>query len=179
MRTLVLLLVLAPLVAAISGSYVPGTPGAVWSRGDVEIVRVKVKEMIDIRNWLKSQDGDQFPDGSGTFLDDGTFTTDGSSAIDTTNDWCRDCLWGKKDNDKEQVPQASKLLRLAFHDCVPYVRPDGSVSGGCDGCINWAGMGFGYSGFPDAEPTRDYYPVDKGDNNGLQTTVGGWTEHLS
>ena len=103
MRTLVLLLVLAALVAAISGSYVPGTPGAVWSRGDVEIVRVKVKEMIDIRNWLKSQDGDQFPDGSGTFLDDGTFTTDGSSAIDTTNDWCSDCVWGKKDNDKEQV----------------------------------------------------------------------------
>ena len=27
----------------------------------------------------------------------------------------------------------SKLLRLIFHDCIPYA--DGS--GGCDGCLNW------------------------------------------
>ena len=56
---------------------------------------------------------------------------------------------------------APKLLRLAFHDCVPYIGDDGSVSGGCDGCINWAGMGFGYSGFPGGDVIRDYYPVDK------------------
>ena len=30
----------------------------------------------------------------------------------------------------------SKLLRLIFHDCIPYA--DGS--GGCDGCLNWTGM---------------------------------------
>ena len=31
-------------------------------------------------------------------------------------------------------------------------------------------MGFGYSGFPGGEEylVKDYYPVDKGDNNGLQ-----------
>ena len=129
-----------------------GTPGAVWSQEDVEVVREKVKQMIDIRNWRGSNP---------TFLSDGTYTNDGSSAIDTTNDWCHDCLWGKADNGKQQVPQASKLLRLAFHDCVPYIRDDGSVSGGCDGCINWAGMGFGYSGFPGGPIIRDYYPVGK------------------
>jgi hypothetical protein len=32
-------------------------------------------------------------------------------------------------------------------------------------------MGFGYSGFPGGEVTKDYAPVGKGDNNGLQTTV--------
>ena len=30
----------------------------------------------------------------------------------------------------------SMLMRLAFHDCIPYA--DGS--GGCDGCLNWTGM---------------------------------------
>ena len=31
----------------------------------------------------------------------------------------------------------AKILRLAFHDCVKY--KDGS--GGCDGCLNWKGVG--------------------------------------
>ena len=44
---------------------------------------------------------------------------------------------------------------------------------GCDGCINWAEMGFGYSGFPGGPDrlVKDYYPEDKltfGNNNGLQ-----------
>merc|ERR1719331_3045639 len=30
----------------------------------------------------------------------------------------------------------NKLIRLAFHDCIPY--EDGT--GGCDGCLNWEGM---------------------------------------
>ena len=30
----------------------------------------------------------------------------------------------------------SMLMRLAFHDCIPYA--DGS--GGCDGCLDWTGM---------------------------------------
>ena len=35
---------------------------------------------------------------------------------------------------------ASKVLRLGFHDCMKY--RDGT--GGCDGCINWSGMGLRY-----------------------------------
>merc|ERR1711971_723257 len=34
----------------------------------------------------------------------------------------------------------NKLLRLVFHDCIPY--EDGT--GGCDGCLNWTGMFDGY-----------------------------------
>merc|ERR1719483_527731 len=34
----------------------------------------------------------------------------------------------------------AKLLRLSFHDCLRYV--DGS--GGCDGCLNWEGVGARY-----------------------------------
>ena len=89
------------------------------------------------------------------------------------------------------MPNTAKLLRLAFHDCAPYLAEDGSTFGGkivlvlqrkdpnrficigCDGCINWAGMGFGYSGFPGGpdDLVKDYYPEDKltfGNNNGLQ-----------
>ena len=32
----------------------------------------------------------------------------------------------------------SRLIQLAFHDCLKY--EDGT--GGCDGCLNWAGMGY-------------------------------------
>merc|ERR1711936_631447 len=68
------------------------------------------------------------------------------------------------------------LLRLAFHDCLPY--KDGT--GGCDGCLNWAGMGFRYKNFRmlgDLEEHRDpfwhYTPEETthGGNNGLSRMV--------
>ena len=34
-------------------------------------------------------------------------------------------------------PSAPKMLRLAFHDCIPY---DDGEPGGCDGCLNPTGM---------------------------------------
>ena len=34
------------------------------------------------------------------------------------------------------TPNAPKMLRLGFHDCLKYT--DGT--GGCDGCLNWEGM---------------------------------------
>lgn len=34
------------------------------------------------------------------------------------------------------TPNAAKMLRLGFHDCLKYT--DGT--GGCDGCLNWEGM---------------------------------------
>ena len=58
---------------------------------------------------------------------------------------------------------APKILRLAFHDCVKY--EDGS--GGCDGCLNWSGMG---TFFEDVKDQR-YNDVSVGDNNGLRPTV--------
>ena len=49
----------------------------------------------------------------------------------------------------------NSLLQLGFHDCHLY--EDGS--GGCDGCLNWSGIGMGYSGFPGGDVVRDYAPV--------------------
>merc|ERR1712038_74290 len=47
-------------------------------------------------------------------------------------------------DDKEYTPNtnfpsAAKVLRLAFHDCVPYA--DGKDVNGCDGCLHPGGMG--------------------------------------
>jgi len=55
------------------------------------------------------------------------------------------------------------LLRLVFHDCMRY--KDGS--GGCDGCLNWSGVG--KSG-PSPHDKNDYYkyePINETDNNGM------------
>ena len=35
-------------------------------------------------------------------------------------------------------PSSNRLIELAFHDCLKY--EDGS--GGCDGCLNWKGVGY-------------------------------------
>jgi len=67
-------------------------------------------------------------------------------------------------------PTENRLLRLAFHDCVKYT--DGT--GGCDGCLNWAHMGFRFKNFfklrfpvEERKPKRYYPVVRKGDNNDL------------
>ena len=39
--------------------------------------------------------------------------------------------------DKHQLDfSAEKVLRLAFHDCIPYITEEGVIEGGCDGCLN-------------------------------------------
>ena len=48
-------------------------------------------------------------------------------------------VWMKLDDmglDKKDINE-NKILRLVFHDCIPYMD-DGNT--GCDGCLNWGGM---------------------------------------
>jgi len=55
------------------------------------------------------------------------------------------------------------LMRLVFHDCMRY--QDGT--GGCDGCINFKGVG--HAG-PSPHNKDDYYktkPINETDNNGM------------
>ena len=59
------------------------------------------------------------------------------------------------------------LLRLAFHDCVRYE----DMTGGCDGCLNWAGMDAPAPRLFENGGGPDYYnfpPMNATDNNGLQ-----------
>jgi len=39
-------------------------------------------------------------------------------------------------------PKPSLLIQLAFHDCLKYADDSGSGPNGCDGCINWHGVGY-------------------------------------
>ena len=45
------------------------------------------------------------------------------------------CSW-KRGCVESDVVYENALIRLAFHDCVPYA--DGT--GGCNGCLDWNGM---------------------------------------
>ena len=59
---------------------------------------------------------------------------------------------------------APAVLRLGFHDCLKY--KDGT--GGCDGCLNWKGVG---AEVPNPNKKSDFYkydPVNVTDNQGLQ-----------
>jgi len=60
------------------------------------------------------------------------------------------------------VPNGAKALRLGFHDCLKYA--DGS--GGCDGCLEWTGVGVR---IPRANLSRGLidHNADDGHNNGL------------
>lgn len=71
---------------------------------------------------------------------------------------------GGWNNDWGAIPNAPKMLRLGFHDCLKY--SDGS--GGCDGCLNWEGVGFR---FEDSPNSWNYSNVGRTNNNGLGYTV--------
>jgi len=61
----------------------------------------------------------------------------------------------------------NKILRLAFHDCAKYT--DGT--GGCDGCLDWRGVGARLPHIFDEEDWYTFEPVNTTDNNGLEETV--------
>merc|ERR1719346_458992 len=40
----------------------------------------------------------------------------------------------------QTIPNAAKMLRLGFHDCVRYQDANGKIVNGCDGCLSNKGM---------------------------------------
>ena len=52
-------------------------------------------------------------------------------------------IYGENPSTWMDVPNAAKMLRLGFHDCLKY--KDGT--GGCDGCLNWEGVGHRFVNF--------------------------------
>ena len=78
--------------------------------------------------------------------------------------WANTALGTTDPGDNGGGYSAAKVLRLTFHDCLKYT--DGT--GGCDGCLNWAGVG---TKFKDAPDKKLYADVGATDNNGLRHTV--------
>ena len=93
--------------------YVPGTPGAPWSHQEVLTVKSKLYSIFSGRGGYAALEQIY-----------GKPPSNPSNWMDFPN-WM-------------DVPNAAKMLRLGFHDCLKY--KDGT--GGCDGCLNWEGVGF-------------------------------------
>ena len=93
--------------------YVPGTPGAPWTHQEVLTVKSKLYSIFSGRGGYAALEQIY-----------GKWQSNPSNWKDFPN-WM-------------DVPNAAKMLRLGFHDCLKY--KDGT--GGCDGCLNWEGVGF-------------------------------------
>ena len=117
-----------------STEYVPGTPGAAWSKLEVLTVKSKLYSV---------------------------FANGGWDALHQ--------LYGHPPNWRSTWPNShvSKVLRLGFHDCIKY--QDGT--GGCDGCLNWEGVGFHFENPFHSRGYFSYPNVGETNNNGLDLTV--------
>ena len=81
-------------------------------------------------------------------------------------------IHGDIDYPAQTFPNAPKLLRLAFHDCMPYTDGEPGELSGCDGCLNPTGMMI---------DMKEKYGIDRdtlsapditfGNNNGLMQTA--------
>ena len=116
-----------------STEYVPGTPGAAWSKLEVLTVKSKLYSV---------------------------FANGGRDAVHQLTGLPMEVV-------RTMMPHSpvAKVIRLGFHDCIKY--QDGT--GGCDGCLNWEGVGFRYDN-PVSGQWR-WPNVGETNNNGLSWTV--------
>ena len=112
----------------------PGVPGKPWTAQEVKVIRMKLKIIWQFAvkitqqfdpNSQKSNIKDQ------GYLYDPNNDTTVPDCIDPSERLCTQ-WWGEGRRRQDIAFNERKMLRLAFHDCVPY--EDGT--GGCDGCLN-------------------------------------------
>ena len=99
------------------GEYVPGTPGAAWSVEEMLAVKNLLHQVMeDPTKWLQ-----MVPEGPVSALGD-QFT--GAQILERY-----DVEIGSSPNLGDAVlPNLAKIIRLAFHDCLPDTE-----TGGCNG----------------------------------------------
>ena len=125
-------LLLGSLIQA--APYQPGTPGAPWTENQAVIIRNKILYLWRTDVYMKNVENFDFknPDATDT---DYIYDPDRHLSeldCDINKMMCR-TGWAKNARLDSIAFSPEKAIRLAFHDCQPYV--DGS--GGCDGCINF------------------------------------------
>ena len=138
--------------------YVPGTPGGPWTDSEALIVRQKVSKMLNQTKFASKLPPD--------FLETAYHGCTHEKCEPTTS-WSNYMFLSRV----SRRPNWAKLLRLAFHDCVSNLDENGNHFGGCDGCLNWEGMGFVMKEALGKKKPFKYPIPTHGDNNALQYTV--------
>jgi hypothetical protein len=126
-------------------TYVPGTAGAPWTAEETLIVRAKIRRIFNEGWHVAKELGLHKPSGV-----DGVHP----NGVPVADAW-------------NSAPDAAKVLRLGFHDCIPY--KDGTR--GCDGCLEW-NLGKRYK----VQEEGEQFSINAtnradGHNNGLGITV--------
>ena len=122
------------LPTLVLGDYVPGEPGAAWTSD--ELLAVKAK----LQNILRNPKGylERVPETFVSFHQNEEKSWYTGAEIyeryeKTTKEGGIEEGFHSKD---ALLPNVAKMIRLAFHDCIK----DGET-GGCNGCLNFEGMG--------------------------------------
>ena len=136
--------------------YVPGTPGKVWDEDEIRIVREKIIHMLDAAQY----------ENRGEFMQKGrnkkfTNNKDEGFTFHVGSNTVRE----GSDQDWMNRPTPSRVLRLAFHDCISSQDEMGNKFG-CDGCLHW----------DDAEMTARFDRNPETFNNGIgKLSDGGFS----
>jgi len=128
------------LVTTLAVPLKPGQPGGPWTAEELDIVRDKVIKMMECQRngnscWKVPGLPDKFDTPPNEFSRDVLGVDVGPSR--------QKSKWFKNTpNFKKFGPKPSLLIQLAFHDCLKYANDTGVGPNGCDGCINWHGVGY-------------------------------------
>ena len=114
-----------------------GAPGIPWSEDLVKKVHTKIDYLL--ANGIEiTKRFDLYPNRSNTNEEYTRYVYDPTDITieercNMTDDQCN-VSWSPEVRDEDIAFSSRKLLRLAFHDCLPYANPgDGNA---CDGCLN-------------------------------------------
>merc|ERR1712223_626862 len=190
LRTMLSLLVFVSLISlAKSVPLEPGQSGGPWTEEEIDVVREKVNrlmecqmEAVEVFTWHSPIYNGQpnascwTVEGLPDMLDEGDldeFSRDHED-LGPNAPWSELNEANIRYKWRERGPKNGRLIQLAFHDCLRY--EDGT--GGCDGCINWAGVGHafprGQGIFQEGKnpDLKEHMPMaDKTSNNKLELTA--------
>lgn len=120
------------------GPYVPGQPGALWSERELLATRAHLEWIM--RNTFKAMK--KVPAGPVSALEgviNNWQTVTGYDIVVRYHQKPDENPPGIRESSRltdAVMPNIAKFVRLAFHDCIK-----DSVSGGCNGCLNFREMG--------------------------------------
>merc|ERR1719250_51845 len=131
------------LATTLSVPLQPGQPGGAWSEEELDIVRDKVLKMMECQRdaaascWRVPGLPDKFNTPVNEFSRDVLGVDVGPPR--QYPDGTKKIMFP---NFRKKGPKPSLLIQLAFHDCLKYANDTGGGPNGCDGCINWHGIGY-------------------------------------